>query len=142
MIITTEQEALQWIICFACGHDRVMQFDADKYPDITYMKKHGYLDCMTPNCPGQNKAFKYRNIIQKILLKQSSFEHGKYYYGKCRNARVARYNTETNRFIYMREKFGRVFPETIGHIENDDGFDIFEPCGEYLSPPFEIPLIN
>jgi hypothetical protein len=45
----------------------------------------------------------------------------------------------SNRFVYMREKFGNVYPESIGHVENDDGFDLFRPYGIVENPPFEIP---
>lgn len=41
--------------------------------------------------------------------------------------------------LYMREKFGNVYPESIGHAENDDGFDLFQPYGIIENPPFEIP---
>lgn len=69
------------------------------------------------------------------------FIHGAYYRGRCRNASIARYNAETNRFVYMRQKFGSVFPEDICHAENDDGFDLFEPYALLENSPFEIPLV-
>lgn len=42
----------------------------------------------------------------------------------------------------MREKLGNVYPESIGHAENDDGFDLFRPYGIVENPPFEIPSVQ
>jgi len=42
-----------------------------------------------------------------------SLEHGTYYYGRCRNAVVARWNGEEGKFYYWREKFGFLSLETI-----------------------------
>jgi hypothetical protein len=75
----------------------------------------------------------------QILVLKMPFVDGAYYHGICRNARVARYVAATNHFIYMREKFGSVYPESIGHAENDDGFDLFQPYGTIENPPFDIP---
>lgn len=48
---------------------------------------------------------------------------GGYYYGKCRNARIARWDGKI--FTHWRTKFGDRFLETIHHPEDDDGFDLF-----------------
>lgn len=69
------------------------------------------------------------------LLRKSELEHGKYYYGHCRNASVSKWDTETQKFTYMREKFGSTFPEDINHPEDDNGFDLFTPVAEV--EPFE-----
>ena len=61
-----------------------------------------------------------------LILKKNLVD-GEYYYGHCRNARVARWNTKTQEFTYIRTKFGSKFPETIKHPEDDDGFDLFKP---------------
>ena len=47
------------------------------------------------------------------------------YKGKCRNADTAIYIEKIDKFIYEREKFGNHFLETIGHPDNDDGYDLF-----------------
>jgi len=70
------------------------------------------------------------------------FEDGAYYRGKCRNAQMARYSSSKNNFVYMREKFGHVYAESIGHAENDNGFDLFKPYALMENPPFEIPFVD
>ena len=81
----------------------------------------------------------------KELVPLEQLVHGFYYRGKCRNAQVARWNAETQKFVYMREKFGHVFPEDIGYwIEAKPGehrFDEFKPYALMENPPFEIPLV-
>ena len=53
--------------------------------------------------------------------------HGTYYFGSCRNASTARWDANKNCFTYWRYKFGDAFTEDINHIDDDDGFDCFEP---------------
>ena len=62
------------------------------------------------------------------LIPLKDLQEGKYYYGTCRNARVARWDGKV--FTYIRSKFGERFPEDINHPENDDGYDLFFPVGE------------
>ena len=67
-----------------------------------------------------------------------------FYYGICRNAFIAQWiekpgwpdkdKLPNNRpldhgpcFYHMREKFGKIFVETINHPEDDNGFDLFIP---------------
>jgi hypothetical protein len=61
-----------------------------------------------------------------VLLKRD-LEHGKYYFGQCRNAHVARWDADRQCFTYIREKFDHRFPEDIKHPEDDNGFDFFSP---------------
>ena len=93
--------------------------------------KQGYTVC--PN-DADGKHSRHAECLR------TPFVDGAYYYGLCRNARVARYVAASDRFVYMREKFGSVFPEGIGHTENDNGFDLFQPYGVLENPPFEIPV--
>jgi hypothetical protein len=72
------------------------------------------------------------------------FVHGAYYFGMCRNAQIARYNADIDKFIYWRQKFGNVYAEEIGHAGNDNGFDLFRPYGTLTVLPEgfkEIPLV-
>lgn len=64
------------------------------------------------------------------LVRKQDLKDGAYYYGTCRNARVARWDVKKNQFTYMRTKFGSSFPEDIRHPEDDDGFDLFLPVEE------------
>lgn len=65
-----------------------------------------------------------------ILMPKKDMEHGAYYKGKCRNASVARWNAEKERFYYTRTKFSFVFTESIKHEEDfplEPGIDCFNP---------------
>ena len=74
------------------------------------------------------------------LLRKSELEDGKYYYGHCRNACVSKWNAKTERFTYMREKFGSIFPEDINHPEDDNGYDLFTPVAQV--EPFDNEVIR
>jgi uncharacterized protein (DUF433 family) len=78
-----------------------------------------------------------RSILPKALLK-----HGAYYKGRCRNATIARRNAEEERFYHWREKFGRIYIETIMYPtdENEPWWDIFFVVEELQSSKFEIPF--
>ena len=51
--------------------------------------------------------------------------HGEYYAGRCRNARIARWNAETQRFVHQRHKCGFVYTEEICHPDDEQYFDVF-----------------
>lgn len=142
MPVTKQQERLQWRICPYCGNNKTAtQEDINVYGE-EHVYSHSMIYCVTPNCQGVRRSYDNPNTIKPVELTKIDFKHGHYYYGKCRNARIAIYNAETDKFVYMRNKFDRIFPEEIGHAAHDNGFDLFEPYGEYLNPPFEIPLID
>ncbi len=51
--------------------------------------------------------------------------HGAYYFGRCRNASVARWNGEEQIFYHWRSKFGETFLECIHCPEDDSVYDVF-----------------
>lgn len=62
--------------------------------------------------------------MEKFLPK-SVLEHGAYYSGHCRNASVARWCAETQKFYHWRHKFGTTFVEDIRHPDDDAVYDVF-----------------
>ena len=76
----------------------------------------------------------YEPIIPKAELK-----HGSYYKGRCRNASVARWNGEEQKFYHWRTKWGDKFIETIYAPEDDSIFDVFI-AKEEVEPEEEIPF--
>lgn len=76
----------------------------------------------------------------KLLLTKDQLEDGAYYVGRCRNASVARWNAEEGQFYHWREKFGRVYIETIKHPIDEEQFDVFRPIYKLSSAPFAIPF--
>lgn len=71
---------------------------------------------------------------------KTALKHGAYYRGTCRNAQVARWNDEEQRFYHWRTKFGDRFVETIRHREDEEHYDVFDAEEEILVPTEEIPF--
>lgn len=65
---------------------------------------------------------------------------GAYYTGHCRNANIARWDADTNRFYHWRTKFGHKFLEEILHPDDEKYFDVFEAEAVCENPPEPIPL--
>ena len=57
------------------------------------------------------------------IIPKQDLVAGEYYYGRCRNAKVARWDGE--QFFYWRTKFNCVFKESIKCPEDDSIFDVF-----------------
>lgn len=74
------------------------------------------------------------------MIAKADLKHGAYYAGRCRNASVARWNADTQRFIYWRHKFGFRFAEEIFHPDDDQVYDVFKVEREVEAPAEEIPL--
>lgn len=64
------------------------------------------------------------------LLRKEQLEHGRYYAGKCRNARIARWHAGAECFVHWRSKFGARFLERIKHPVDENYFDVFLVTGE------------
>jgi hypothetical protein len=64
-----------------------------------------------------------RDYTPKIA--KADLEHGAYYVGRCRNASLARWDANKNRFVHWRTKFGHKYLEEICHPEDDKHFDVF-----------------
>ena len=75
-------------------------------------------------------------------IPKSKLAHGAYYYGRCRNATIARWNADVQRFVYWRTKFGESFVEEICHPEDDKVFDVFVVEKEIDPPVKKIPFLK
>ena len=64
-------------------------------------------------------------LIQRGAIPKKDLIKDRHYVGSCRNADKALWNGE--KFVYIRHKYGRFYPEEINHFEDDDGFDLFVP---------------
>lgn len=73
-------------------------------------------------------------------MDKSELKHGAYYFGRCRNACVARWNAEEQQFYHWRTKFGSRFVETIKHPDDDRVFDVFVAKEEVTWGTDEIPF--
>lgn len=75
------------------------------------------------------------------IIRKEDLVNGVLYFGECRNADIAYWSKDLNKFIYKREKFGQKFFETIEHPEDENGFDVFIPhlpVKEVLKHPYGI----
>jgi hypothetical protein len=142
-----EEEKKQWNVCCFCGADKVygkefeecvahsMERGNSREDAEAYFRRSIYMQCPTPekHKPGHP------------MIPFEELEHGAYYLGSCRNASVARWNAETKKFVYMREKFYEVYPEEIGYWvtakPGEHRFDEYKPYYKTENPPFEIPLV-
>lgn len=74
------------------------------------------------------------------MIEKKDLVHGAYYEGHCRNADVARWNADIQKFKYRRFKFGGWFIEEICHPDDDQHYDVFVPEKECFPPEQSIPL--
>jgi len=65
---------------------------------------------------------------QAGVIRKEDLKNGTYYWGRCRNSSLAMWDGKE--FIYLRTKFGNTFSETINHISDDNGYDLFVPIKE------------
>ena len=66
------------------------------------------------------------------ILPRDRLAHGLYYKGCCRNATIARWNADENCFYHWREKFGRIYIETIKYPTDvvEPWWDVFDVVEE------------
>lgn len=75
------------------------------------------------------------------ILPKNELTDGAYYKGRCRNATIARWNSQENCFYHWREKFTAVFIETIKYpADEDPWFDVFFPVEQLSASTFDIPF--
>jgi uncharacterized protein (DUF433 family) len=88
------------------------------------------------------KTRTHDEVSGRPILPKDRLVHGRYYKGRCRNATVARWNSEKQKFYHWREKFGRIYIETIKYPtdEREPWWDVFDVVEEVPNPRFEIPF--
>ena len=59
------------------------------------------------------------------MIAKTDLQRGAYYYGRCRNAAVARWDGE--RFWYRRFKLGGYQTDSVEHPDDYRGTDVFTP---------------
>jgi hypothetical protein len=92
-------------------YTHIVKFDKDTIENINLPKLIGYNT--------------YIELYNKGIIRKSQLLKNHYYYGTCRNANVALWNGYE--FLYNRTKFGSTYVETINHLEDDNGYDLFIP---------------
>ena len=99
-----------------------MNYYDDNYGDQFFQK---FWDADLPLSP--NRDFDVDDYYKLGVIRKDDLVDGAYYFGVCRNADVAQWDAKRNCFWYMRHKFGHVCSESINHISDDNGYDLFVP---------------
>src|SRR5208337_3761001 len=63
-------------------------------------------------------------------IPKEALVHGRYYFGRCRNADVAHWDAVKGVFTHWRQKFHNTFLEDIKCREDEAHFDVFDPYEE------------
>ena len=129
------EKPLHPAICCYCGAEQV--FDPEFVEELvakgwTREKavEHANSSPVFLTCPDRSKD-------NKTPLTEDMLEVGAYYHGACRNAEIARWNGVE--FVYLRQKFGHVYPESIRCWMGLGGqIDTFRAYGKMEHPPLEI----
>lgn len=74
----------------------------------------------------------YNELYRKGIIPKKNLKKNIYYKGKCRNATVSLWNGFE--FVHMRNKFGSYYIDSVNHIEDDNGYDLFVPLREEPNP--------
>ncbi len=95
-----------------------------------------------PEFPGAKTRFNTPELIERAhvagVLREEQLVDGRYYFGHCRDACVARWEQSSKRFFFMRTKFGLSFCDSLGTHRDDRGFDLFWAVEEVTPEPDEI----
>jgi uncharacterized protein (DUF433 family) len=88
------------------------------------------------------KSRTHDEFTGRPILAKEQLKHGQYYKGRCRNATIARWNSEERCFYHWREKMGRIFIETIRYPtdELEPWWDVFDAVEELPDCRLEIPF--
>lgn len=104
------------------------------YPGVKKFTKDNYFKIGRLPIPIPNEL--YKELYEKGVIRKSELKIGEYYFGKCRNASVAKWNGE--KFIYRRLKFGHWSNDEINHLHDDNGYDVFIPIDKVVPKEYEI----
>lgn len=85
-----------------------------------------------PPLPCNVNNEEWKNFYVPMLIKAGAIPKdklidGQFYKGNHRQAKVAKWNDQKQKFIYLRNKFGHTFEDTCNHFEDDDGYALFVP---------------
>ncbi len=84
------------------------------------------------------KNFYIPKLIGAGAIPKKDLVDGQYYAGDHRNATIAKWNAEKNKFIYMRTKWGATYEDDCNHFEDDDGYALFVPIKTATEEEYKI----
>ena len=84
-----------------------------------------------PNLPrietDEWKNFYVPKLIGAGAIPKKDLIDGQFYAGDHRNATIAKWDADKNKFIYMRTKWNSTYEDDCNHFEDDDGYALFVP---------------
>ena len=84
-----------------------------------------------PNLPrvetDEWKNFYVPKLIGAGAIPKKDLVDGQFYAGDHRNATIAKWDADKNKFIYMRTKWNSTYEDDCNHFEDDDGYALFVP---------------
>ena len=84
-----------------------------------------------PNLPrveaDQWGNFYVPKLIGAGAIPKKDLIDGQFYAGDHRNATIAKWDADKNKFIYMRTKWNSTYEDDCNHFEDDDGYALFVP---------------
>jgi hypothetical protein len=107
-----------------------------EYPNLD----HDELVAVEQHIAQEIRMRSHDDITGRPLMARDQLKHQHYYRGRCRHATVARWNADEQCFYNWREKFGRIYLETIKYPtdEEEPWWDIFWVVEELHNRKFEI----
>jgi hypothetical protein len=95
-----------------------------------------------PNLPrvetDEWENFYVPKLIGAGAIPKKDLVDGQFYAGDHRNATIARWDANKNKFIYMRTKWNATFEDDCNHFEDDDGYALFVPIKTATEEEYKI----
>jgi hypothetical protein len=95
-----------------------------------------------PNLPrvetDEWNTFYVPKLIGAGAIPKKDLVDGQFYAGDHRNATIARWDANKNKFIYMRTKWNATFEDDCNHFEDDDGYALFVPIKTATEEEYKI----
>jgi uncharacterized protein (DUF433 family) len=110
----------------------------DRYPEL----RPDDIPAVREAVRAEIRSRDHDEITGRRILPKDQLADGRYYKGRCRNATIARWNASEDCFYHWREKFGKIYIETIKYPtdEEEPWWDVFDVVEELPNPKFEIPF--
>ena len=76
------------------------------------------------------KVEEVREAERQGMIAKEKLVDGRYYLGESESAEIARWDSESQMFWFLKHKIANVSLESIEHPEDDKGMDVFVPVIE------------
>jgi hypothetical protein len=92
-----------------------------------------------PDIPRDATHEHFALLYKKGMIMKKDLKDGGVYFGGCRNATIARWSKEDDKFTHWRCKWGSTYEEKINYPTDELYYDVFVPLreldkGDYVKP--------